>query len=176
MLEKIAETHIARTEATEAAYLKELGWTEKDIQKHMEKRERDGTCCLFVSAMVCRGWRKAQLRVGGPLRTRVHSDVIMPGRVALVKWALAEGCPREDVYGATMAAVAAEYGHEELVQCLIQEQGFAIYPKVMGCAALGGNLELVRWLRGKGCGWSAETCKCAVQSGRTGILLLSAAT
>ena len=87
----------------------------------MEKREREGNC-LFVFARVCKGWRKAQLKVGGPLRTRVKSDVIGPGRVALVKWALAEGCPRENgVY--TMAEFAARYGH----------------------------LELVRWLRAEGC-------------------------
>ena len=42
----------------------------------------------------CKEWRKAQLRVGAPLRSRVDSDVILPGSVALVKWALREGCPR----------------------------------------------------------------------------------
>ena len=71
---------------------------------------------------MCREWRKAQLKVGGPLRTRVKSDVILPGRVALVKWALAEGCPRENGFY-TMAEFAARYGH----------------------------LELVRWLRAEGC-------------------------
>ena len=56
----------------------------------MEDRERDGNC-LFVFARVCKGWRKAQVKVGGPLRTRVASDVLLPGRVALAKWALAGG-------------------------------------------------------------------------------------
>ena len=61
-------------------------------------------------------WRKAQLKVGGRLRTRVHSDVILPGQVALAKWALAEGCPREDGDGDTMASAAAQHGHLELVR------------------------------------------------------------
>ena len=34
-----------------------------------------------------------QPKVGGPLRSRVKSDVLLPGRVELAKWALAEGCP-----------------------------------------------------------------------------------
>ena len=36
----------------------------------------------------------AQLKVGAPLRSRVESDVIAPGRVALARWALAEGWAR----------------------------------------------------------------------------------
>ena len=64
VLAKIAETHVARTEAGWAAYLNQgLHWPEKTVQEEMEKRERDGNC-LFVFAMVCRGWRKAQLKVG----------------------------------------------------------------------------------------------------------------
>ena len=71
--------------------------------------------CLFVFALVCRGWRKAQLKVGGPLRTRVPSDVIAPGRVERAKWALAEGCPRERYFNYNMAHATARYGHLELV-------------------------------------------------------------
>ena len=57
------------------------------LQRLMAKRKHeDGNCCLF--ARVCQGRRKAQLKAGGPLRTRVFSDVIVPGRVALAKWAL----------------------------------------------------------------------------------------
>ena len=67
----------------------------------MAEGKRDGNC-LFVFARVCKAWRKAQLKVGGRLRTRVLSDVILPGQVALVKWALADGCPREDEDGVTI--------------------------------------------------------------------------
>ena len=95
LLVKVAEKHIAQTEAGWAARLKEGNpdfWTEERIQAEMARRKRDGNCCLFVFARVCKPWRKAQLKVGGPLRTRVSSDLILPGSVALVKWALAEGC------------------------------------------------------------------------------------
>merc|ERR1712075_4340 len=105
----------------------------------MAPRKRDGSC-LFVFARVCKGWRKAQLKVGGRLRTRVRSDAILPGQVALAKWALAEGCPREKGNGANMATLAAWYGHVELVKWLCGEGGFAMDETVMAMAAGSGNL------------------------------------
>ena len=135
----------------------------------MAQRERDGNC-LLVFAMVCKEWRKAQLKVGGPLRTRVNSDVAMPGQVALAKWALAEGCPREKENGFTVAASAAGFGHGQLVRWLIQEQGFAVDDALMQCAARGGNLALVKWLRGEGCGLSTMTGVYAAQGGHLQVV------
>ena len=40
----------------------------------------------------------------------------------------------------------------------------------MGHAAGSGNLELVRWLLGEGCDWSAWTCLKAAEYGRLGVL------
>ena len=121
-------------------------------------------------ARVCKEWRKAQLKVGGPLCTRVHSDVIAPGSVELAKWALAEGCPREKPHGFTMADAAAQYGHTELVKWLCGEGGFAMDEGVMMQAALSGNLELVQWLRGEGCSWDYWTCYWAVSKGHVEVL------
>jgi len=176
LLVKVAGKHIAQTEAGWAAQLKERApdyWTEEKIQEELAERKRDGNCCLFVFARVCKEWRKAQLKVGGPLRTRVKSDVILPGRVALVKWALAEGCPREKVilgFPTTMARAAASYGHRELVKWLCGEQGFAMDVDVMGMAACGGNLELVQWLRAEGCSWNWLTCYWAIEKGHVEVL------
>ena len=125
LLVKVAETLVAQTEAGWAARLKARfpGWTEEMIQEEMAKRKREGNC-LFMFARVCKPWRKAQLTVGGPLRTRVKSDVLLPGSVALVKWALAEGCPRKGfMRSCNMADFAAMYGHEKLVQWLSQHEG-----------------------------------------------------
>ena len=139
----------------------------------MAKRKRDGNC-LFVFALVGKGWRKAQLKVRGPLRTRVESDVLLPGRVALAKWALAEGCPRDDgdeMNLFTMVHIAAEFGNTELVKWLCGEGGFARMDEVlMGWAARGGNLELVQCLRGEGCPWDEETCYWAVKQGHVEVL------
>ena len=126
--------------------------------------------CLFVFARVCRAWRKVQLKVGGLLRTRVKSDVIAPGSVALVKWALAEGCPREN-YGYTMAHNAAAYGHLELVKWLCGEEGgFAMDGWVMAYATMSGDLELVQWLRGEGCKWDAATTYWALRKDHVEVL------
>ena len=88
-------------------------------------RKRDSNC-LFIFARVCKGWRKAQLKVGGRLRTRVRSDVILPGSVALVKWALAEGCPRMAKHGTNLAEAAVQHAHLELAKWLHREKGFSI--------------------------------------------------
>ena len=168
LLVRVASTLVAQTEAGWAAWLKEETYSEGNIQVMMAKRKRAGNC-LFVFARVCKGWRKAQLKVGGALRTRVRSDVLLPGNVALAKRALAEGCPRKNEYGSSMAWFAAGYGQVELVKWLCGEGGFAMDEDVMG-AAESGNLELVKWLRGEGCPWDASTCRCAVYEGHVEVL------
>ena len=171
VLGKVVGKVIAQTEAGWAAKLREWGRSEESIQQAMARRKRLGSC-LFIFARVCKPWRKAQLKVGGPLRTRVESDVIPPGSVALAKWALAEGCPREKYSECryTMAHVAAEHGHLELVKWLCGEGGFAMAKVVMWSAARIGNLELVQWLRGEGCPWSYSTCFYAVHHGHFEVL------
>ena len=182
VLAKVAEKVVAQTEACQksslAAKLKRDSlnpayWTEERIQEHMGKWKRDGNC-LFVFAMVCKEWRKAQVKVGsGRLYSRVRYDVLLPGSVAMAKWALAEGCPRENEDGntnTTMASAAASSGHLELVKWLCGEGGFAMNEGVMAWAAMSGNLELVRWLRGEGCPWDMWTCHGAVDQGHVEVL------
>ena len=41
---------------------------------------------------------------------------------------------------------------------------------VMECAASGGNLEVVQWLRGEGCPWNYRTCYHAVDQGHVEVL------
>ena len=169
VLGKVAGKVVAQNEAGWAAQLKAWDDSEEEIQEEMERRKREGNC-LFVFARVCRGWRKAQLKVRGPLRTRVPSDVIAPGSVALAKWALAEGCPRGNEDGVTMAEAAAEFGHLEVVKWLCGEGGFAMDKNMMAGAAISGNLELVQWLQGEGCDWSARTCHDAAEAGQLRVL------
>ena len=170
LLMKVAGKVVAQTEAGWTAKLKEDGFSEGNIQDMMGYRKRNGNC-LFIFARVCKPWWKAQLKVGGKLRTRVKSDVIAPGRVGLVKWALAEGCPREDEDGfPTMVHAAAEYGHLELVKWLCGEGGLAMDDMVMMEAAGSGNLELVQWMRGEGCEWDLGTCLNAVAGGHVEVL------
>ena len=125
VLAKVAEALVAQTEADWAARLEAQGRSASQVRAALEQRKRDGNC-LFVFARVCRGWRKAQLKVGGPLRTRVESDVLLPGRVELADWALKEGCPRrrERPPAVNLAFAAAMYGRWELVRWLCRERGF----------------------------------------------------
>ena len=156
VLEKIAGTHSAQTEAMQAAYLKERrpDWSEREIQREMAKRKREGNC-LFIFARVCKDWRNAQLKVGGRLCTRVESDVLLPGSAALAEWALAEGCPKRGggpylslfgYYYPDMTHTAARLGHLELLQWLYGEGGFWMDWETVREAACGGYLEMVQWL------------------------------
>ena len=170
VLANVAGKVMAQTEAGWAAWLKErYNYSEEIIQALMAERKRNGNC-LYVFARVCKNWRKAQLKVGGPLRSRVMSDVIPPGSVALAKWALAEGCPRERYFYYNMAHATARYGHLELVKWLCGEGGFAMDERVMWRAACSGNLELVQWLQGKGCPWDKNACSWAVDQGHVEVL------
>ena len=172
LMAKIARAHVAQTEAGWAAQLKKdlPHLTEEEIQEDLAQRKCNGNC-LFVFARVCKGWRKAQLKVGAPLRTRVGSDVILPGSAALAKWALAEGCPRQGEYwDGTMAHHAALYGNLELVKWLCGEGGFAMDEIMIMQAARGGNLELVQWLRGEGCPGQHKTCHWAVEQVHVEVL------
>ena len=180
LLVNVAGKLVAQNEAGWAARLREEAyWPEERIQREMAKRKRDGNC-LFVFARVCKGWRKAQLEVGGRLCSRVESHVLLPGQVGLAKWALAEGCPRENRYGycnprrpahrCTMAQAAAFHGQIELVKWLCGEAGFAMNETVMNSATCSGNLKLVQWLRGNGCPWNAGICHFAVDKGDVEVL------
>ena len=171
LLVKVAEKVHVRKET-------EWAWREQHrspyILGELEKRTREGLG-LLAFAMVCKPWRKAQIKVGGPLRSRVMSDVILPGRVELVKWALAEGCPRERASYDTMATRAAEYGHEELVLWLVKDEGFELHPNMMAHAVRRGDLELMQLMRAEGysihqdaCEW--ELCSAAALNGRLEIL------
>ena len=170
VLAKVAQKHLAQTAAAWAAWLQDdMHFKEHYVRKQLEQRKRDGNS-LFVFARVCKRWRKAQLKVEGPLRTRVESDVILPGSVALAKWALAEGCPREGAHGTNLVYAAASQGHLDVVRWLVQEQGFAVDEDVMWMAARSGNLRLVQWLRGEGCPWDSWTCTRAVERGHAAVL------
>ena len=172
---------MAQAEAGWAAHLERgpgANYTAEEIKEETAYWKSKGNC-LFVFARVCKEWRKAQLKVGGPLCTRVGSDVLMPGRVELAKWALAEGCPRHHrkpeaaMIPDNFARVAAGFGHLELVKWLCREQGFATDSKLMMNAVFGGNLELVRWLHGEGCesGYiTIDTCCLAARGGHLEVL------
>ena len=93
--------------------------------------------------------------------------------MALAKWALAEGRPRDDGGNEDPFTLAhAEQGHLELVVSLIGEGGFALN-KWVCCER--HHLELVQWATASGCGpsivqhegceWDEDTCAGAASGG-----------
>ena len=170
VLAKVAQKVVSQSDARWAAHLRSRDFvTEEDKRERMEKRNAEESQALLVFARVCKPWRNAQLKVGGRLRTGVVSDMILPGSVALAKWALAEGCPRDNG-NVTMAHVAAQQGQLELVKWLCGAGGFAMDGRVMEGAALSGNLELVQWLRGEGCPWDEMACAWAAMFAHLKVL------
>ena len=61
------------------------------------------------------------------------------------------------------AAVLAQRG---MVRC----PGMFSLEGMMDDAASSGNLQVIQWLRGKGCPWSYLTCYLAVENGRVEVL------
>ncbi|GFR44361.1 hypothetical protein Agub_g5582 [Astrephomene gubernaculifera] len=62
---------------------------------------------------------------------------------------------------------AARGGHLHVVVWLVETLGDGVLrnPGVFDSAAESGRLELLRWLRGRGCGWGQSTFAKAVQAG-----------
>ncbi|GFR42437.1 hypothetical protein Agub_g3342, partial [Astrephomene gubernaculifera] len=60
---------------------------------------------------------------------------------------------------------AAGGGHLELVSWLVEEAGANLTAEMFSYAALSGNLELLRWLRQRGCPWDDHVLSCAAESG-----------
>ena len=86
LLMKVAGKLVAQSEAAQAAYLKQVGWSEENIQAVMARRKRDGNC-LSVFARVCelsaddvasRSTARSEL----PARDRI-SHGISPSRAGL---------------------------------------------------------------------------------------------
>ena len=184
VLVKVAGKVVAQSQARWAAHLKRLHFSEREAEWTMRLRPDDGLG-LFAFAMVCKPWRKAQRKVGKKMRTSVRVHVTGPGRVAVARWALAEGCPKDSPRRdgqTTIASMAAEQGHFELVQWLCREQAVVDYSPeasfasvqaalaVMQRAAFSGNLELVQWLRAEGFPWDLEVCAQAAKNGGLQVL------
>ena len=89
-----------------------------------------------------------------------------------MKWALAEGRPRdgkvEPFEGFNMAEFAADAGRFELVQGLLLEGGFQLLDKqwLGWAAARGGNVELVQWLAAAGLPLDPGVAVGAAESGQ----------
>ena len=178
VLLKVARKVVAQTDEAWAAFLRSPGkgpenegLTEQQIRDEYAWRKPRGLP-LFPFAMVCRNWRRTQLRAGRMCTWLDH--LLQPGRVPLLKWALAEGLPRAGGGTAaaffTVAGGAAAHGKAELVKWLVQDQEMEMDAKLLRHAAASGNLALVQWLVRGGCPWDTWCCYKAASNGHGAVL------
>ncbi|KAL6059439.1 Ankyrin repeat domain containing protein [Balamuthia mandrillaris] len=128
--------------------------------------------CLFsamdplfvaIAARTCRSWF-----VCAPqgLKNRLHQlAVAKSGSLALLQWAVANGCPLD----ASLSACLALEGQLELLK----------WARWNGCkwdrwtccnAAQAGHLEVLRWARKNGCSWNEECCELAARHGHLEVV------
>ena len=156
VLAVIAKKFVALNDATYAALLQYqddndpfqdeddyVDEREQHKQKQLAARKRESASRgLFIFAMVCKGWRAAQLRVGGPLRTLIMSDVFLatwtPGTDPyrrdpprkIIEWALAQGCPKKKTEAPPRPAKKkAKVSPEALAKCKNKGQLMATLKK-----------------------------------------------
>ena len=127
-----------------------------------------GTTSLTLFSRVSKACRSAAVCVAkdeASLRRLKARDVVCS--VELVKWAIEQGCPRED--GRLICAFAARGGHLETLQWL-RASGFEWEWRTCLYAARGGHHDVLKWARGNGCPWDEETCSYAARGGHLGVL------
>ena len=64
---------------------------------------------------------------------------------------------------------AAEHGHKRIIEWGLANRLYA-GPNVCAYAAMSGRLDMLRWLRVKGCPWDESTCSLAARSGHLEVL------
>ena len=95
--------------------------------------------------LVCR-----QLRAAAPATTKTSVSEVV-GRVAVLQWARAYGCP----WNERTCAAAAKGGHFEVLQ---RARAHGCPWDALTCtnAALGGHLAVLQWARAHGCPWDDD--------------------
>ncbi|KXZ43623.1 hypothetical protein GPECTOR_85g353 [Gonium pectorale] len=86
------------------------------------------------------------------------------GRLEVLAMLHARSCPMDPM---AVASQAAEGGHLAVLAWAVEALGVdvAAVPGLADQAASTGNVELVAWLRGRGCAWSEDTFLAVAESG-----------
>ena len=101
---------------------------------------------------------------GCPWSKWVPINAAVGGHVDIIQWARAHGASWR--WFRSVNSYAAQHGKLEAVKQL-RSLGFPVNSKVCACAAFGGHLHILQWLRSghDPCPWDEETCKCAAHQG-----------
>ena len=91
---------------------------------------------------------------GTVLRYNIANEAAMAGRIDCLRYLLKVNCP----INSTVAEVAVKHGHLDCLKLLHQHLGSAHWDtKLIGCAAVNGQLECLQYLHENGCPWEEST-------------------
>ena len=144
VLANVAEKYAAHADKRWARGMKRGSFPlmcSKAVKRHFPTRTARGAF-LLPFALVCKTWRKAQLKVGKMCTT--ISDVVL-------------------------STCSARDGGTRLMK-FMRDQGLPLNADVMKYAAWGGDLKLVQWLRRKRCAWDGQACAYAAGRGHLKVL------
>lgn len=105
-------------------------------------------------------------RNGCPWDPRTSSAAAWGNHCEVLQWVVAQGCSRdrEVSHGAAMS------GNLPMLRWLQREGGGSFDCRTCSYAALGGCLEVLKWLNSEDCPWDEDTAACAAQVGRNPVV------
>ena len=104
---------------------------------------------------------------GCPLHAKVCEAAARGGHFDILMWLRENGCDMD----ITTAATAAETGRKDIIQWAIETQGLAWAKEICDGAALGGHIDLIKWLLEQGCPWDDTVCQKASGGGHLQTLM-----
>lgn len=120
-------------------------------------------CYLGLTAVV-----ECLLESGFELTKKATNSAAEGGQLELLKHLIGLGCRVEDY---TICSHAALGGHMHVLEWLHEERGYPLNHLTMAMAAQEGRLDIVKWLRARGCEWSKNIPALAAWRGHRELVL-----
>jgi len=118
---------------------------------------------------VCRAARDGVDGAGATAQCGRRLDPqVLARRVALLRWAVEQGCDIVDDVEVLTAAIFD--GRLRVLQWGVQSRCWVLPPRLCLWATMGGYLEMLQWARAQGCPWDEWTCIQAAKRGHLEVL------
>ena len=91
------------------------------------------------------------------------------GHMEILQWLHGVGCPSD----VSTSTAAARHGNMQCLQWIVARSSSILHgfgARIMIAAAEGGHLDILKWLRGKGCRWNREIVAIAARNGHIDCL------